>query len=126
MALGGFLLAAGVGHLTFLRREFRAQVPDWVPLPVDDTVVYSGVAEIAIGASLILVDGPRQTALGKFTAAFFAAVFPGNLSQWMNRRSAFGLDTDTKRFARLFFQPALIYWALKSTERPGPASTPAD
>jgi uncharacterized membrane protein len=124
--LGGFLLGAGIGHLTFLRREFRAQVPDWVPLPVDDTVVLSGVAEIAIGASLILVDGPRQAELGKFTAAFFAAVFPGNLSQWLNRRSAFGLDTDNKRFARLFFQPALIYWALKSTEQPKSSSTRAD
>ena len=124
--LGGFLLGAGIGHLTFLRREFRAQVPDWVPLPVDDTVVFSGVAEIAIGASLILVEGPRQAALGKFSAAFFAAVFPGNLSQWLNRRSAFGLDTDNKRFARLFFQPALIYWALKSTEQPQSSSTRAD
>ena len=29
--------------------------------------------------------------------------------------SAFGLDTDAKRFARLFFQPALVAWALAST-----------
>ncbi len=126
IALGGFLLGAGIGHLTFLRREFRAQVPDWVPLPVDDTVVYSGVAEIALGASLILVEGPPREALGKFAATFFAAVFPGNLSQWWNRRSAFGLDTDNKRLGRLFFQPVLMYWALKSTERPEPASTPVD
>ena len=117
IALGGFLIFAGIGHLTFLRRDFRAQVPDWVPLPVEDTVLYSGVAEIAIGAALVLVDGPQQAAVGQFTAAFFAAVFPGNLSQWWNRRSAFGLDTDNKRFARLFFQPALIYWALMSTRR---------
>src|SRR5262245_25083831 len=117
IALGAMLLTAGIGHLTFLRREFRAQVPDWVPLPVDDTVVYSGVAEIVIGTSLILVDGPRQAALGQLTAAFFAAVFPGNVSQWLHRRSAFGLDTDNKRLARLFFQPLLIYWALKSTQR---------
>jgi uncharacterized membrane protein len=118
IALGAMLLTAGISHLTFLRREFRAQVPDWVPLPVDDTVVYSGVAEVAIGTSLILADGPGQTRLGQFTAAFFAAVFPGNVSQWLHRRSAFGLDTDDKRFARLFFQPVLIYWALKSTQPP--------
>ena len=48
IALGAMLLTTGIGHLTVLRREFRAQVPDWVPLPVDDTVVYSGGAEIAI------------------------------------------------------------------------------
>jgi hypothetical protein len=53
-------------------------------------------------------------------------VFPGNLSQWLNRRSAFGLDTDNKRFAHLFFQPALIYWALKSTEQRQSSSTHAD
>ena len=41
----------------------------------------------------------------------------------MHRRNAFGLDTDGKRFARLFFQPVLIYWALKSTEPP-PVSQP--
>lgn len=111
------LVTAGIGHLTFLRRDFRAQVPDWVPLPVDDTVVYSGVAEIAIGTSLILADRRRQPKLGQFTAAFFAAVFPGNVSQWQHSRDAFGLDTDAKRFARLFFQPVLIYWALRSTGR---------
>ena len=117
IALGAMLLTAGIGHLTVLRREFRAQVPDWVPLPVDATVVYSGIAEIALGAALVLAPRRQQPALGQFAAAFFAAVFPGNVSQWLNRRDAFGLDTDAKRFARLFFQPGLIYWALKSTER---------
>jgi uncharacterized membrane protein len=116
-ALGSVLLTTGIGHLTFLRKDFRAQVPDWVPLPVDATVVSSGVAEIAVGTALLVSDVEQQPALGCFTAAFFAAVFPGNLSQWWNRRDAFGLDTDNKRLARLFFQPVLIYWALKSTER---------
>ena len=115
IALGAMLLFTGIGHLTFLRRDFRAQVPDWVPLPVGATVVLSGAAEVAIGTSLILVTGPQQAALGQLTAAFFAAVFPGNVSQWLNRRNAFGLDTDKKRLARLFFQPLLIYWALAST-----------
>jgi hypothetical protein len=34
-----------------------------------------------------------------------------------HRRDALGLDTDGKRFARLFLQPVLVYWALKRTER---------
>ena len=117
IALGVMLLSAGIGHLTVLRQEFRAQVPDWVPLPVDDTVVYSGVAEMALGAALVLAPRRRQPALGLVAAAFFAAVFPGNVSQWQHRRPAFGLDTDGKRFARLFFQPVLMYWAIKSTDR---------
>ena len=94
-------------------------MPDWVPLGKDDTVVYSGLAEIALGSALALTDRTRAPAVGKIAAAFFAAVFPGNISQYINRRSAFGLDRDRKRFARLFFQPVLIYWALKSTGRGG-------
>jgi len=116
-ALGGMLVFAGISHLTFARRAFRAQVPDWVPLSRDNTVLASGVAEVALGASLVLADEARRPLVGKIAAAFFVAVFPGNVSQYVNRRSAFGLDTDAKRFARLFFQPALVYWALKSGKR---------
>jgi len=122
-ALGGMLILAGVSHLTFARRAFRAQVPNWVPwLTKDQTVLASGVAEVALGASLALASPRRQALVGKVAAAFFVAVFPGNVSQYLNRRSAFGLNTDEKRFARLFFQPALVYWALESTKR-SPAPT---
>lgn len=114
--LGSGLIFAGISHLTFARKDFQAQVPDWVPLEKDDTVVYSGIAEIALGSTLVLTDEQHQETVGKIAAAFFVAVFPGNISQYVNRRSAFGLDTDRKRFIRLFFQPALVYWALKSTE----------
>ena len=119
--LGGALVFAGTSHLTFARKAFRAQVPDWVPLKKDDTVVYSGIAEIALGSALVLTDEEHQALVGKIAAAFFVAVFPGNLSQYLNRRDAFGLDTDAKRLTRLFFQPALAYWALKSTQGDGGA-----
>ncbi len=112
--LGSMLVTTGMGHLTFLRREFRAQVPDWVPLNRDDTVVYSGIAEIALGAALIALSKNKAT-VGKTAALFFTAVFPGNVSQYTHHRNAFGLNTHTKRLARLFFQPLFIYWALKST-----------
>lgn len=115
--LGGTLVFAGISHLTFARKDFQAQVPDWVPLDIDDTVVYSGIAEIALGSALALTDEAHEETVGRIAAAFFVAVFPGNISQYVNRRDAFGLDTDEKRFARLFFQPALVYWALKSTEK---------
>lgn len=116
IALGGMLVFAGVSHLTFARKDFQAQVPDWVPLEKDETVVYSGIAEIGLGTSLVLTNQENQEMIGKIAAAFFVAVFPGNVSQYVNRRSAFGLDTDEKRFSRLFFQPLLVYWALKSTK----------
>lgn len=115
ICLGGALIFAGVSHLTFARKDFQAQVPDWVPLEKDDTVVYSGIAEIALGSALALTDERHQEIIGKIAAVFFVAVFPGNISQYVNRRSAFGLDTDQKRFVRLFFQPWLVLWALKST-----------
>lgn len=114
--LGGTLIFAGISHLTFARKAFRAQVPDWVPLDIDDTVLYSGIAEITLGGALALTGEEHQEMIGKIAAAFFVAVFPGNISQYVNRRSAFGLDTDQKRFARLFFQPLLVLWALKSTD----------
>jgi len=117
IGLGGMLAFAGIGHLTFARKDFQAQVPDWVPLDIDDTVVYSGIAEIALGSSLILTNEKYEETVGKIAAAFFIAVFPGNISQYVNSRDAFGLDTDEKRLARLFFQPLLVYWALKSTKK---------
>ncbi len=116
LLLGAGLVFAGISHLTFERKEFKAQVPDWVPLQKDDTVVYSGIAEIALGTALVLTNNKHKQTVGKIAAAFFTAVFPGNISQYTNHRSAFGLDTDAKRFARLFFQPLLVYWALKSTD----------
>jgi len=115
--LGANLIFAGISHLTFARKDFRAQVPDWVPLAIDDTVVYSGIAEIALGSALVLTPKKHEKKVGQLAAAFFTAVFPGNISQYVNKRPAFGLDTDNKRFVRLLFQPVLVYWALKSTSK---------
>jgi len=109
-------LSLQIAHLTFGRKPFQAQVPDWVPLKKDDTVVYSGYVEIALGATIIATPKKYRSLLGKITAAFFTAVFPGNISQYKNRRDAFGLDTDERRMARLFMQPLLVGWALKSME----------
>jgi uncharacterized membrane protein len=112
--LGTGLVVAGLGHLTWARSEFLAQVPDWVPVDADLVVVLSGVVEIALGAALALL--PRyQVALGWATAAFFVAVFPGNISQFVDGDAAFGLDSDAARAVRLVFQPALVAAALWST-----------
>ena len=112
------LVFAGVSHLTIARDAFKAQVPDWVPqlspFGKDQTVLLSGVAEVGLGTALLLAGPKSGKTVGRIAAAFFVAVFPGNLSQYVNRRSAFGLDTDRKRFIRLFFQPVLVWWALKS------------
>lgn len=114
--LGAMLITAGIGHLTFARKEFQAQVPEWVPLEKDDTVIYSGIVEIAMGAAIISTPKKYESFVGKIAAGLFTAVFPGNYTQYKERRNAFGLNSDKKRFARLFMQPVLIAWALKSTE----------
>jgi uncharacterized membrane protein len=114
LLLGAFLIFAGTAHLSFRREEFRAQVPPWVPLDADFVVLASGVVEIALGAALLFWTS-RRVAVGWVVAAFFVAVFPGNISQFVTHTEAFGLDTDRARFIRLLFQPLLIAWALWCT-----------
>ena len=111
--LGAALIYAGITHLTTSRLEFQAQVPTWVPLSADFVVLASGVVEIVLGIALASLQYRRQ--VGWITAAFFVAIFPGNISQYVNGIDAFGLDTDQARLTRLFFQPLLVLWALWAT-----------
>ena len=111
--LGATLIYTGTLHLTTSRLEFQAQVPTWVPFSPDFVVLASGVVEIALGLSLISLQRRRE--VGIATAAFFIAIFPGNISQFVNGIDAFGLDSDRARAIRLLFQPPLVLWALWST-----------
>jgi uncharacterized membrane protein len=111
--LGAALMYAGITHLTTNRTEFQAQVPTWVPFSADFVVLASGVVEISLGLALASLQYRRQ--VGWITAAFFIAIFPGNISQYVNGIDAFGLDTDQARLTRLFFQPLLVLWALWAT-----------
>ncbi|MGI9208629.1 MAG: DoxX family protein [Rhodococcus sp. (in: high G+C Gram-positive bacteria)] len=117
LVLAAALVFAGLSHLFWGRKDFQAQVPDWVPMDKDGVVMASGGVEIMLGAGLAVL-GRDRVRVGRIAALFFAAVFPGNLAQYRGRRSAFGLDTDRKRLVRLFFQPVLILWALWSTGTP--------
>lgn len=112
--LGAALIYAGVGHFTFSRLEFQAQVPPWLPLDPDFVVLASGAVEIALGLALIFVARYRKQ-IGWLTAVFFLAVFPGNISQYLTQTDAFGLNSDTARAVRLLFQPLLMLWALWAT-----------
>ena len=118
IALGAFLLSAGISHLGSNRTEFLAQVPTWLPLDADFVVVASGLVEITLGVLLIttvLVFKKYRRQVGLITAIFFILIFPGNINQYVNQIDAFGLDTDAKRLIRLFFQPPLVIWALWSS-----------
>ena len=118
IALGAFLLSTGISHLSSNRTEFLAQVPTWLPLDADFVVVASGLVEITLGVLLIttvLIFKKYRRQVGLITGIFFILIFPGNINQYVNQIDAFGLDTDTKRLIRLFFQPPLVIWALWSS-----------
>ena len=112
--LGLALGYAGIGHLTNNRQEFQAQVPTLLKDYADFVVVASGVVEICLGLALVGL-WKYRVQVGWVVAAFFVAIFPGNISQYVNGVDAFGLDSDTSRLVRLFFQPLLVVWALWST-----------
>ncbi|MBP3978481.1 hypothetical protein [Microbacterium sp. BLY] len=120
--IGRWLLALALGVMGVLHftqtRGFRVVVPDWATaftrMDKDTIVLASGAAEVALAAGLVALPRERRR-VGWATAGFFAAVFPGNWYQWRTGRSTPGLDTDRRRFGRLFLQPLLIAWALWAT-----------
>lgn len=111
--LGATLIYTGTLHLTTRRLEFQAQVPPWAPFTPDFIVLGSGVVEITLG--LLLISLYKRRTIGIATAAFFIAIFPGNISQFVHGIDAFGLNDDRARAIRLLFQPLLVLWALWST-----------
>lgn len=116
--LAGLLVLAGLSHLFWARKGYRIVVPDWVeevaPIDKDGVVVASGAAEVLLGVAVIGLPRERRR-VGALIAAFFVAVFPGNVHQWRTGRPAPLMRTDRARFVRLFLQPVLVAWALWST-----------
>ena len=118
-ALALLLIGAGVSHVTWGRRGYRIVVPDWATRVLhtdkDAIVVASGAAEVLLGVGLVALPRERRR-IGAAIAAFFVAVFPGNVHQWRTGRSAPGLATDRARFVRLFLQVPLVagaWWATR-------------
>jgi uncharacterized membrane protein len=91
------------------------QVPDWVPLSKDLVVVLSGIVEIALRLALLFWKKQRVK-MGWALAIFFILVFPGNVAQFLDGKDAFGaLNSYRARLIRIFFQPVLIVWSLRSS-----------
>ncbi len=111
--LGICLIGVGIGHLTWLKTDFFAQVPRWLPLDEELVVILSGLVEIILG-SVLIFKKKNVDHIGLVVALFFIAIFPGNISQYLNQIDAFGLNSDRARFVRLFFQPVLILGSLWS------------
>jgi len=112
--LGIFMIMAAIGHFTYQRVDFQAQVPNWVPLEKDLVVILSGIVEMAIGLALVFMTR-HKVKIGIFLAIFYVLVFPGNIAQYLNGTDALGMNTDQARLIRLFFQPVLILLALWSS-----------
>ena len=112
--MGVALAYAGSTHLSTKRLEFQAQVPTLLKDYADFVVLASGLVEILLVFTLIFLWRYRII-VGWLVAGFFIAVFPGNISQYLNHVDAFGLDSDKARAIRLLFQPLLVVWALWST-----------
>jgi uncharacterized membrane protein len=114
IVLGTALAYAGIGHLTTNRKEFQAQVPTLLKDYADLVVLTSGFVEIILGVGLIAF-WKYRVQIGALVALFFIAIFWGNISQYINKVDAFGLNSNRARFIRLLFQPLLVIWALWST-----------
>ncbi|KUJ62398.1 hypothetical protein AR687_08035 [Flavobacteriaceae bacterium CRH] len=112
--LGLFMISTAIGHFTFQRIEFQAQVPDWVPMDKDLVIILSGIVELILGLGLIFLV-KYKVKMGIVMAVFYVLVFPGNVTQYLNATSALNINTDQLRLARLLFQPVLIFVALWST-----------
>lgn len=108
------MILAAIGHFTYQRDDFQAQVPNWIPMEKDLVVILSGIVEIALGLCMVFLT-KYKVKVGIALAVFYVMVFPGNIAQYLNGTSAFGLDTDQARLMRLFFQPVLIFVTLWSS-----------
>ncbi|WP_347979191.1 hypothetical protein [Microbacterium sp. ProA8] len=118
-ALAALLAVAGASHLTWGRRGYRIVVPEWATrflrTDKDTIVVASGVVELMLGGALVALPAERRR-VGWVIAAFFVAVFPGNVHQWRTGRAAPMLRSDRARFVRLLLQPLLVAWVLWSAD----------
>ncbi|MFG6443848.1 hypothetical protein ACFXP7_01085 [Microbacterium sp. P06] len=121
-SLAVLLVGAGVSHLTWGRRGYRIVVPEWATRMLrtdeDAIVVASGAVEGLLGAALWVLPRERSR-IGGMIAAFFIAVFPGNVHHWQSGRPVPGMRTDRARFWRLFLQPVLVAWAVWATRPDG-------
>ena len=114
--LGAFLLGAGVSHFA-VPGFFDKIVPHALPGPARAWTYVSGVAELAVGAT-VLADRRRGALLA---AALFVAVFPGNVQQALDASST---QERAIAYARLPLQVPLVVWAIKVSRAAGRSASP--
>ena len=75
--MGVGLIAMGLLHFV-VPKDFDSIIPEEIPLPKRTLTYASGVAELAIGAGLLVPQTRRAAALAAM--ALFVAVFPANVN----------------------------------------------
>ncbi|MDH6114840.1 putative membrane protein [Kitasatospora sp. MAP12-15] len=111
--LAALLGAAGAAHFR-KPRQFDAIVPEWLPGGARVWTQASGVAELALAAT-VAVPATRRVG-GLASAGFFAAVFPANVKMALDWRDR-GPLAKRLAFARLPLQVPLVLWALAVANR---------
>jgi uncharacterized membrane protein len=115
--MGTFYVLAGISHFT-QPDFFRQIVPPALPMP-DLVVVVSGVAEIVLGALVMVPATRRMAAWG--IIALLIAVWPANFYQALYNPTLvdppawMGQPTQTALWIRLPLQLVLMYWAWRYT-----------
>ena len=105
-----FFVFAGINH--FLRTGFYLRMmPPYVPWHLA-MVQVSGVAEVALGALLLIPAASRIAAWGLI--ALLIAVFPANLQMALHP-DTFPEFSSPALWLRLPLQPVMIVWALVFT-----------
>ena len=115
-ALGTAFILAGINH--FLHPAFYVRImPPYLPWHAF-LVALSGACESGLGALLLVPACSRPAAWGLI--ALLVAVFPANLHM-ASHAAAFPEFSPAALWARLPFQPLLIWWAYQHTNPPAAA-----
>ncbi len=112
-----FFIFAGVNH--FLDEPFYMKImPDYIPLELHrPAVIVSGIAEIVLGALLVVPRTQRLAAWGLI--ALLVAIFPANIYVYQHQ-DIFPNASPALHLIRLPLQGVMIAWAWWYTrpERP--------
>lgn len=116
------MLGAGAAHLV-VPQLYDGLIPSFLG-PPRPWVIASGVAELAVGAMLVV---PRTRRAGALcTAALLVAVFPGNITSAVRAGAPWRSESPGRAaipWLRLPLQVPLVLWALHHARTPGAAET---
>lgn len=115
-ALATFFTFAGIMHFV-IPRSYEATMPPYLPYH-RESVIVSGIAEIA-GGIAVLLPSTRRPFARWWLLALLVAIFPANVHMAVSPEQVRGLDRRIPRWAlwaRLPMQAALMRWVWRATD----------